>query len=256
MRKYYKMPDAASIRLRRGWPPDAIETKVPQTREDWAHIRRQIAHHERGHCVAAAALGRDYFSIEFDADGGGSFHPQPPGEGSGMTSDKIERAASDICKSWRPDNKKFVRDKIVETLAGPAGSFIFDKIWSGDSTDRRVAKSLASTISSSDEERNRVLAEAQDDALALVRREWAAVTALAECLLASPRGKIERDEIVPILCAHGLAERRMTVRAGDAVIGEVVVNQAGAQAFAWQNGKTRSLGYFGDEFSAARAIPA
>jgi hypothetical protein len=256
MRKYYKLPDAASIRARRGWPPDAVETKVPQTREDWAHIRRQIAFHEAGHCVAAAVLGRDYFSIEFSDDGGGTFNPQPPGSGGSMTSDEIEGAASFICRSWRPDNKDFAREKIVETLSGPAASFVFDGIWSGDKTDRRVAKSLASTISSSDEERSRVLAEAQHDALALVRREWAAVTALATCLLASPRGKIERDEIVPILCAHGLAERRLTVRAGDAVIGEVVVNQAGAQAFAWQNGKTRSLGYFGDEFSAARAIPA
>ena len=255
MRKYYKMPDAAMLRARRGWPPDAIETKRPVTREDWAHIRRQIAHHESGHLVVAAILGRDYFSIEFDADGGGSFHPQPPGEGSGMTSDKIERAASDICKSWRPDNKKFVRDKIVETLAGPAGSFIFDKIWSGDRTDRRVANSLALTITSSDEERRKLFAEAQDDALTLVRREWAAVTALAKCLLASPRGKIERDEIVPILCAHGLAERRLTVRAGDTVIGEVVVNRTGAEAFAWREGQTRSLGYFGDEMTAARAIP-
>ena len=254
MRKYYKMPDAASVRARRGWPPDAIETKRPVTREDWAHIRRQIAYHEAGHCVAAAVLGRDYFSIEFDADGGGTF--RPTGDGPDTTSDEKDNVAALICRGWRADDELFIRKKVIETLAGPAASFVFDGIWSGDKTDRRVAKSLASTISCSDEERSRVLAKAQDEALALVRREGAAVTALAECLLASPRGKIERDEIVPILCAHGLAERRMTVHAGDAVIGEVVVNQAGAQAFAWQNGKTRSLGYFGDEFSAARAIPA
>ncbi len=256
MRKCYRMPDAASVRARRGWPLDAIATKLPQTREDWAHIRRQIAHHEGGHCVAAAVLGLEYFSIAFDADGGGSFNPLPPGNGGRMTSDQIEGAASQICRNWRPDNKRFAREKIIETLAGPAASFVFDRIWSGDTTDRRVANSLASTITSSDVERRKLLAEAQDDALALVRRQWTAVTALAKCLLASPRGKIERDEIIPILCAHGLAEDRMIVRAGDAVIGEVVVNRSGVEAFAWREGQTRSLGYFSDEMTAARAIPA
>ena len=96
------------------------------------------------------------------------------------------------------------RRRLIELLAGPAGSFVFDGIWSGDGTDRAVASSLASTICRSDEEKQQLLAECQEKALTLVRQQWPAICALAQRLLASPNGYLGRDGITAVLRDHGL----------------------------------------------------
>jgi len=148
-------------------------------------------------------LGLGYYSISIEPDGGGTFLSEPPGNSGRMSSDEIEDAAAAICRGWHPDPTE-VRRRLIELLAGPSGSYVFDGIWSGDGTDRYVASCLAGTIGHSNEDKQKLLADCQEQALTLVRREWPAISALAQCLLASPNGRLVRDEIIVVLHNYGV----------------------------------------------------
>jgi len=197
------MASVGVTRKQRRWPLDGVKTRLPESSSDFLHIRQRFAHHEAGHCVAAAVLGLGYFLIAIDQDGTGTFFREPPGNSRQMSCAEIENAARGICNGWHP-NPVEARHRLIELLCGPAASYQFCGVWSGDGTDRSVAASLASTICRSEEEKQRLLAECQEKALALVQQEWPAVTALARRLLASPSSRLERDEITVVLRNYGL----------------------------------------------------
>ena len=91
------------MRKQRGWPLDAVKTRLPSTGNDYLHIRQQVAHHEAGHCVASAVLGFGYYSISINPNGGGTFFREQPGNSRRMSSDEIEDAAAVICRGWHPN---------------------------------------------------------------------------------------------------------------------------------------------------------
>jgi len=187
----------------KGWPPDGVKTRLPISDKNFSDVRDRVAHHEAGHCVAATVLGLGYFLIAIDQDGSGTFLREPPGNSRRMSCAEIEDAARIICDGWHP-NPAEARHRLIELLAGPAGSFQFCGVRSGDGTDRSVAASLASTICRSNEEKQKLLAECQEEALTIVRREWPAVTTLARRLLASPSSQLEGTEFTAVLRNCGL----------------------------------------------------